>query len=287
MRAPFCYYGGKMGMGTKIARLFTEHKTYIEPFFGSGAVFFAKRPARHEIVNDVDGAVVAFFRCLRDRREELEEACALSPVAREEYEGSDPRAEGLDELEAARRFWVRVNQGFAKTAGPWTGWSVTTARTQSVAASIYSRLGRFAACAERLSQASIECCDAVGLIERLATEDTVVYADPPYVAASRIHRAARATVKDYAFDMAQAPEHERLLKALRATPATVFLSGYGTDLYAEKIGDWPRIDFAVTAHSSNAATSSRSRRVECLWSNRPFREEGLFSAERMIARAGQ
>ena len=281
MRAPFCYYGGKMGMGTKIARLFTEHKTYIEPFFGSGAVFFAKRPARHEIVNDVDGAVEAFFRCLRDRREELEEACALSPVAREEYEGSDPRAEGLDELEAARRFWVRVNQGFAKTAGPWTGWSVTTARTQSVAASIYSRLGRFAACAERLSQASIECCDAVGLIERLATEDTVVYADPPYVAASRIHRAGRKVVEDYAFDMAQAPEHVRLLEVLRATEAMVFLSGYRSEVYDEKLTGWPRLDFAVTAHSSNARAKTRNGRGECLWSNRPFRDEGLF------ARAGQ
>jgi DNA adenine methylase len=43
------------------------HRVYVEPFFGSGAVLFAKVPTSHEVVNDLDGNVVCFFRVLRER----------------------------------------------------------------------------------------------------------------------------------------------------------------------------------------------------------------------------
>ena len=268
MKAPFAYFGGKQGLAPKIAQLLPPHRVYIEPFFGSGAVFFAKRPCTHEIINDLDGAVVTFFRVLRDRRAELEEACALTPYAREEYLAADLDVEDLDELEIARRFWVRINQSFAKTAGNQTGWSVTTARTQATAASVWSRLDRFAECAARLLQASIECTDAAGLVERMATHDTVVYVDPPYLAATRVSRQDRQRPEDYRWDMGSNAEHRRLAEVLHASPATVILSGYPGDLYDELYGDWWSMDFAVTAHSSNAATTERTSRTERLWSNR-------------------
>lgn len=267
MRPPFAYFGGKVGLASKIVGLLPAHRVYIEPFFGSGAVFFAKRPAVHEIINDLDGAVVTFFRCLRDRTDELERACALSPYAREEYEAADLDATD-DELEVARRFWVRVNQSFAKTAGNQTGWSVTTARTQATAASVWSRLGRFSECAQRLMDVSIECCDAADLVERMATPDTVIYGDPPYLAATRVSRQDRQRPEDYRVDMGSDAAHTRLAEVLHATPAVVVLSGYPGDLYDELYGDWWCVDVNVTAHSSNAATVERSSRVERLWSNR-------------------
>lgn len=269
MRAPFAYYGGKSGMAPTIADLFPPHRVYIEPFFGSGAVFFAKPPAVHEIVNDLDGAVVAFFRCLRDRRDELTEACALTPHARDEFDAA-AMDEDLDDLELARRFWARVNQSFAKTAGRQTGWSVTTARTQSVPASVAGRIGRFAACADRLAATSIERCDAADLVRRLATPDTVIYADPPYLADTRRSRRAGTACADYRVDMGDPERHEDLAEALRATEATVFLSGYHSPLYDGLYGDWDRIEWQAHAHSSNALRVNRGARTEVLWSNRPI-----------------
>lgn len=72
MNPPFAYYGGKVGMSAAIIGLLPAHRVYIEPFAGSLAVLFAKRPAMHEIVNDADGAIVTFFRVLRDRPDELD-----------------------------------------------------------------------------------------------------------------------------------------------------------------------------------------------------------------------
>lgn len=171
-------------MADLLVGLLPPHRVYIEPFMGSCAVLFAKRPSQHEIVNDLDDAVVAFFAVLRDRPADLELACRLSPYSRTEYERADLDVP-VDELELARRFWVRVNQSFAKTAGRATGWSITTARTQSVGGSMAGRLDRFYACARRLAEVAIERCDAVDLITRLATDDTVVYVDPPYLDETR------------------------------------------------------------------------------------------------------
>lgn len=274
MKAPFAYYGGKAGLASRIVSLFPPHRVYIEPFFGSGAVLFAKPRVAMEIVNDVDGDVVNFFRVLRDRTDELIEVCLLTPHARAEYAAADLDEGRLDDLERARRFWVRVNQSFGKTAGRHTGWSVTTARSQSVPGSILGRIARFVPAAERLAHCSFECCDAADLVDRLATDDTAIYADPPYLASTRRGRAQRRP-EDYAHDMGDVAGHERLAEALNATPATVVLSGHPSPLYDELYAGWQRIDIPVMAHASNAVTAERGERTEALWCNRPVDEGRL------------
>jgi DNA adenine methylase len=267
MRPPFAYFGGKAGSAETIVTMIPPHRVYMEPFFGSGAVFFAKPPSRFEIINDLDDSVVTFFRVLRAMPEALEEVCTLTPHARTEFERADLAAE-LDDLERARRFWVRINQSFAKTHSDRTGWSITTARTQSVPASIRGRIGRFAVVAERLMDTTIECCDAADLIDRLATGDTVIYADPPYVRSVRRRGVQAGNGNDYRQDMTD-DDHRRLAEALRATPAFVILSGYPSPLYEDLYHGWCRIDRAVTAFSSNSRTNARTGRVESIWTNRP------------------
>lgn len=275
MRPPITYYGGKTLLAHRLVAMMPAHTTYIEPFFGSGAVFFAKPQARNEIVNDADDLVANFFQVLRDHTDALLEACALSPHSRTEYErcaGVDPT--GLEPIEKARVFWVRVNQSFAKTAGDRTGWSCTTARSQSVPGSIAGRLGRFAQAAERLMATTIECCDAADLIDRLATPDTVVYADPPYLGSTRAMRRS----SDYRTDMMDDESHVRLAQVLTDTPATVLLSGYQSDLYEDLYEGWWSHTIDTSIRSSNAIAGSRGRRQEVIWSNRPIREQmGLLA----------
>ena len=269
MRPPFAYYGGKVGLARIIVPMLPPHRVYIEPFFGSGAVLFAKPRSHHEIVNDLDGDIVNFFEVLRTRTEELERVCLLTPYAREEFAAADLTSD-LDDLERARRFWVRVNQSFAKTPGQASGWSVTTARTQSTAASVLGRIERFRQVAERLVGVCIENCAAAALITRLGqAEDTVVYADPPYLASTRNGRT-HGRAEDYAHDMGTEDAHRQLAEVLHATAATVVLSGYPSPLYDDLYGDWHRIEIPVRVHSSNAVSVERGQRIEVLWSNRPL-----------------
>lgn len=94
MRPPFPYYGAKVRLARWIASMLPPHRMYVEPFSGSGAVLFAKTPSAHEVLADIDGNIVNFFRVLRDRQAELERVCRLTPYAREEYRAAEPEGRG-------------------------------------------------------------------------------------------------------------------------------------------------------------------------------------------------
>ena len=61
------YPGSKWTLAEKIVEQFQPHFHYVEPYFGSGAVFFSKPPARHEVINDRNQQVTNLFAMLRDR----------------------------------------------------------------------------------------------------------------------------------------------------------------------------------------------------------------------------
>lgn len=272
MKPPFSYYGGKMGMAARIVELLPPHRVYLEPYFGSGAVLFAKSEAAIEVVNDVDGNLVTFFRVLRERPDELARVCELTPYARAELTAAHEPT--TDELERARRWWVRVSQSFGKSGNATTGWSVTTARSQSPAATAKSLIARFDACSRRLARVCIEQGDGALMVERLATPDSVVYVDPPYLAETRRGNDRRRP-EDYSHDMGGEADHRRLAEVLTACPATVVLSGYPSPLYDELYDGWHRLDTPVMVKASNARTSDRQARTEVLWCNRPL-SLGLF-----------
>ena len=60
-RTPIAYYGGKLNMLKHILPMFPEHKIYVEPFFGGGAVFFAKQPSPVEVINDTFDLAIIFL----------------------------------------------------------------------------------------------------------------------------------------------------------------------------------------------------------------------------------
>jgi DNA adenine methylase len=248
------YPGAKWSLAGKIAEYFPTHYHYIEPFFGSGAVYFSKHPSPHELVNDLSGTVVNFFQVLRDNTDELLWKLELTPWSREEYDRSDVRTG--DDLEDARRFVVRVWQAHASDLAKKTGWknrgSSQRARGMS---DRWSRVpGELAALAERLQHAEIENRPALQLIKRFSTTDTLIYADPPYLPMTR-------TQKMYDQEMTHA-EHVELLNALVAHKGTVVLSGYANELYDDTLSDWERVTLKAPKVEAGAA------RTEVLWLKR-------------------
>lgn len=265
LRSPIPYFGGKSRLAPWIVSLFPAHRVYVEPFFGGGSVLFAKRPSSIEIVNDLDGAVVAFWRALRDDPEGLERLCLLSPHSRTEFREAvlDP---SLADLELARRFFVKANQSFTKSVGK-NGWSITTARTQSTAWDMKTRCGRFADVAGRLSGVTLECCDGIDLALRSAhVADAVVYLDPPYAPVSR--NGGHERRNDYAKELTT-QDHVRLLAGIQDAAAAVFISGYRCDLYDEMLARWTRFDRSVTVTAANSTRDGRRSAIESVWCNRP------------------
>jgi len=55
---------GKKRLAKRLVKLIPPHKTYVEPFAGSAAVFFEKPPADTEVLNDADPEIAAAFKAL-------------------------------------------------------------------------------------------------------------------------------------------------------------------------------------------------------------------------------
>jgi DNA adenine methylase len=268
------YYGAKARLAPWIVSLLPRHRVYVERFFGSAAVLFANGPT--EILNDLDGAVVNFFRVLRERPAELARALALTPYARAEYEQlaagfDDP---GPDDLERARRWFIRVNQSISHLAGRGrpSGWAVAyNTNGADHAHKVAALADRLQACAERLRRVHLEQRPAAEVIAKYAKPGAAVaiYCDPPYLACTRSAQAERAGL-DYAVEDASGAEHRALAEVLHATPAAVLLSGYPSRMYDELYAGWRRLERRVQRPTSNVSGGCGAVATEVRWSTRPL-----------------
>ncbi|HRJ37017.1 MAG TPA: DNA adenine methylase, partial [Flavobacteriales bacterium] len=85
MKTPITYYGGKQALLKHLIPLIPSHKIYCEPFFGGGALFFAKPPSEVEIINDINSEVVNFFRVAKTKFDALQKEVRASLHSRELY----------------------------------------------------------------------------------------------------------------------------------------------------------------------------------------------------------
>ncbi len=258
VKPPFAYYGGKTTLAPTIASLLPAHEHYVEPFAGSLAVLLAKKPSRAETVNDLDGDLVTFWRVLRDQPEELERICSLTPHSREEYVqacGDLPE----DDVERARRVWVRLTQGRSHSMKA-TGWKFVRDATKRMPQGqfVASFASRLHPAAKRLRSVSIESRDALDVIADYGSEpQCCLYVDPPYLGSTR--------ASNYRVEMLDDDAHRTFADTLNGCKASVVLSGYDSPLYAELFDGWHRMDLPGAT-----TLSGETDRVEVLWSNVPL-----------------
>lgn len=261
-RLAFGWYGGKYSHLEWLLPLLPKCHHYCEPFGGSAAVLLNRAPSPVETYNDLDGEVVNFFRVLRDERDRLVELIALTPFSREELRlAVEGPAEGLSELERARRFYVRARQartGLAQTAtaGRWATCRATSRRGMGGAVSRWlASPYALVEIAARLLRVQIENRPALEVIRAYDSPGTLFYCDPPYPHQSRGDSHA------YGFEMSDA-EHEALAAALHRVRGKVAVSGYRCPLMDRLYGDWRRIDAPA-----RLCHSVKSPRQEALWVN--------------------
>lgn len=270
MKSPVPYFGSKQTVAPWIAGLLPEHEHYVEPFCGGLSVLLAKRPSLMETVNDLDGQLMTFWRILRERPQDLIRVCALTPHAHAEQIAAYNDAPAGDDLETARRVWIRLTQGRSGTLRR-TGWRHYIDPCGS-ATSMPDRLDasvtRLAAAAERLHEVSLECRPALEIISKYGRgREVLLYVDPPYLGSTR-------QWSNYRVEMKGEQEHRDLAAALADCKATVVLSGYHAPLYDELYSGWHRYE-----HATQTGNAKKDKaRTEVLWANRPLGNQlGLFT----------
>jgi DNA adenine methylase len=77
--------GNKKKLVNKILGNVPNHKVYIEPFFGTGSVYFSKTKSNHNFLNDLDNDVFNLYYVTQNNWEELYNEIKLMPVSMSLY----------------------------------------------------------------------------------------------------------------------------------------------------------------------------------------------------------
>lgn len=276
MRAIIRYPGSKWSIADWIISHFPEgyeKMVYLEPFCGSGAVFFNKKPGAVETVNDLDSDIVNLFRVLREQPDELKWVLEFTPYSREEYDLSFEPCD--DPVEKARRYMVKTTQAIgAKLAGSSKcGWrnhkqtkiGGTACKWGGITKTIDTAAARLRGDTTHLVQ--IEHMDALRLIERYNSPDVLMYLDPPYV------RAVRRSGALYAHEMDTAGQVE-LLEIITKSRAKIIISGYESNLYNTALAGWHKDSTMSQITSTEMATEVIWMNYEPPMQQLPILEEG-------------
>ncbi len=258
---PINRYGAKSLLAKRIIELLPAHDCYVEAFFGSGAVLFAKAPSKVEIVNDIDGEVIHLFRVLRHPKQslELQRLLTLTPYARDEHEWCRENPQIDDPIEKARRFFVRCRQSYGgEMDGPW-------AQTQNAnrASEFASPVDQLHLVSQRLRRVQVEHKDFRELLPKCDRHGTASYLDPPYP------KGVRGRGEVYSHEMTD-EDHEELLRMVTSfRRGKVVLSGYANPMYDRHLRKWKRYEIPVSLSAKTFANGSMKvgRRTEVLWCN--------------------
>ena len=254
MKAIAKYPGSKWGIADWIIGHFPKHHSYLEPYFGSGAVLFNKPRSNIETVNDLDGNVVNLFEWIKHDPERLAHEIYFTPYSRQVYEDTFATV-AEDSLQKAVNFYIRLQMGHGfRTNGEKVGWkNDVQGRERAYAAKDWCGLpDKIMQAAERLRGVQIECRPAAEVIQRFNSHKVLIYADPPYVLSTRHGKQYRCEMDD--------KDHQGLLDVLMDHKGPVLLSGYDNALYNDRLQGWSREE---TVGYSQAI----SRKTEVLWMN--------------------
>lgn len=248
MKTPITYYGGKQTLIKYLLPLIPQHRMYCEPFFGGGAVFFAKRKSDVEVINDINGEVINFYRVIKTKFSELQKEIQSTLHSRELYKKAMEiykNPEKYSDVKRAWALWTATNQGFAGMIGSW-GFG----KDDSKEAALANKRDAFTKDYEqRLTKVQVESNNAIKVINRCDDKETFIYADPPYIGSDQGHYKGY-TESDY----------RELLDTLAKVKGKFLLSSYPSKILTSYINKYKwkvqkiTKSVAVTKHTDKLKT---------------------------------
>ncbi|MFW9810355.1 MAG: DNA adenine methylase, partial [Candidatus Thorarchaeota archaeon] len=256
---PFRYAGGKF-YALKLLRPFwkaVEHDEYREPMVGGASVFFTKRPAKYNWLNDIDPNLMTTYRVMADPRQRMQlvkrvTSEVASPERHKEVQDIEPESD----LDVAFKYFYLNRTSFSgKMASPSWGYrpkrSLPPERWHE----------RINPCGERLESVTLTNLDYSKVIEAPKSGSSVLmFVDPPYFKPRQNSHYA------YSFDQS---EHEKLAGILRRTKHNFFLTYDDCDEVRE-LYDWAEIhplEFVYRIDNSQARDGKRKWGSEIVITN--------------------
>lgn len=257
MKPILTYYGGKQKMVRHTLPLFPDHNLYAEPFFGGGAEFFAKEPSRVEVINDTNRELINFYRTVQSDFTSLEKEVQITLHSRSLHRDAKVVYENphmFTELKRAWAVWTLAAQSFSSMLDGTFGYDLAKNTTSKKIAN--KREGFTLDFAQRLQNVTIECTDALRIINSRDSKSSFFRCDPPYHNSDCAHYDGY-TVEDF----------ELLLKTLASIEGKFLLSSYHSPIltkYAKQYG-WMQKEFSFQVSVNKGGNGKQ--KVEVLTAN--------------------
>lgn len=265
------YFGGKFTWLKYLYAHFPPDFIHmVDLFAGSMSVSLNYRGKAIRTANEINSDITNFFEILRDREEELTRLLLLTPCSNAEYNNCWEPSE--DKIEQARRFYVRVRQSFFGLGAQRRnkGWHMAKSKLNTQQGETVSKWNN---AIEKLHEVAeiiranfqITNYDFSVALDKLDTERTFFYADPPYT------KRSRASFNDYKFEFTDENHHD-LATRLHAIKGLAMVSGYDCSLMNELYRDWRKVKLPVKKNNIRSGEVQ-----EVIWMNYNETPKGLFA----------
>lgn len=178
MHGPTTQVGGKNRLAKTIIAMFPPHACYVEAFAGGAQVFFHKPLSRVEVLNDLDGELINFFRVCQSHPDELIRCLRYHIASRRWFDLlKNADVQSLTDIQrAVRFFYIRKTCFGGRILKPTFGYGVISrprfrpSRVPEIITQAH----------QRLQNVQIECLPYQQILKRYDSSQTLFYLDPPY-----------------------------------------------------------------------------------------------------------
>lgn len=179
MKSPLCYLGGKSRLAPIIVPRIPDHDCYCEPFCGAAWILFSKEPSRCEVINDLDGELVTFWRVVQNHLLPFLDYFKYAIVSRRIFDLENlKRPETLTDIQRAVRYYYLQRLAFGGKPADRHYGTVTRGYPRLNLTDISETLLEVH---QRLERVNVECLDALDCIRRYDRPGTFFFIDPPYI----------------------------------------------------------------------------------------------------------
>ncbi len=192
------YLGGKRFLATRLCALIDreDHDGYAEPFVGMGGIFLRRKTRpKTEVINDINGEVINFFRVLQEHYPYFIDLLRFRLASRNEFErlkGLDPSR--LTDLQRAARFLYLQRLAFG---GKVTGQNFGVSKSTGARFNIAKLEPLLADIHERLAGVVLEQLPFLDFLRRYDRPGMLFYCDPPYFGCEDDYGAAVFERQDF------------------------------------------------------------------------------------------
>ncbi|MGL6022498.1 MAG: DNA adenine methylase [Chitinophagaceae bacterium] len=236
------YWGGKQQLAPRIIKIIPEHRAYIEPFFGGGAVFFAKPKSKIEIINDISDNMVNFYKTIKRNFENLKSEIDVTLYSEYQYKQAKELWKNGENKADVMRAWAVFLLSWQSFSGNIPcSWGFCDQRNRATTFDNAKKMfdERYI---QRLEHTQIFCRDALNVIKNTDHKDSFFFIDPPY------YNANMGCYDGYTLE-----DFTKLLELLKGIKGKFLLTTYSSDILTEytQKNQWQTINNRMHLSASN------------------------------------